>query len=111
MPEPIRPRAVLVGVQLPGVTNEEHQGSLEELARLVTTLGYEVVGRVTQRRNALDGAVVLGEGKLEELAAFAGGTGVAQPTRVRKAQKKDLHPGADHHEDDDPDDAAEDSPT
>ncbi|MEQ1506919.1 MAG: GTPase HflX [Myxococcota bacterium] len=111
MPEPIRPRAVLVGVQLPGVTAEEQQGSLDELARLVITLGYDVVGRVVQRRTSLDGSVVLGDGKLEELAAFTGGSGVVEATRKRKPQKKDLHtprlPGGDPSgrlDDDDDDD-------
>ena len=34
-----RPRAALVAVQLPGVTDEEHAASLAELGRLAKTLG------------------------------------------------------------------------
>lgn len=71
-----RPRAVLVGVQLPQVTDAEHEASLAELGRLVKTLGYDVAGTVSQRREALANATVLGDGKLKELASFTDGTGV-----------------------------------
>jgi len=71
-----RPRAVVLGVQLPGVTEAEHESSLRELERLAKTLGLDVVGRVTQKRSQLAPGAVLGEGKLHELAAFTGGTGV-----------------------------------
>lgn len=70
------PRAVLVGVQLPGVEDADHFASLTELARLAKTLGLEVVARISQRRTALAPAAVLGEGKLRELARYTGGTGV-----------------------------------
>ncbi len=70
------PRAILVGVQLPGVDDAAHAASLEELGRLVKTLGYEVVGTLSQRREALEGATVLGKGRLHDLAALTGGTGV-----------------------------------
>jgi GTP-binding protein HflX len=71
-----RPRAVLVGVQLPGIGEAELGSSLDELARLAKTLGLDVVARVTQRRDRLAPAAVIGEGKLKELAAFTGGSGV-----------------------------------
>jgi GTPase len=70
------PRAILVGIQLPGVDDIAHAASLQELGRLVKTLGYEVVGTLSQKRDELDGATVLGKGRLEELAAITGGTGV-----------------------------------
>jgi GTP-binding protein HflX len=38
------------------------------------TLGYEVVSTMSQKRDELDGATVLGKGRLEELAAITGGT-------------------------------------
>jgi GTPase len=69
-------RAVLVAVQLPGVTDEDHASDLEELGRLVRTLGFEVAGTVSQRRDALAAAAVLGEGKLKDLAAMTGGKGL-----------------------------------
>src|SRR6266446_3758523 len=71
-----RPRAVLVGVQLSGVSDAEQRSSLTELKRLCETLGFEVVGEVTQKRKGLGAATVLGEGKLAELAEWTGGTGI-----------------------------------
>jgi GTPase len=71
-----RPKAVLVSVQLSGVTDAEQQSSLKELKRLCQTLGFEVVGEVTQKRKGLGAATLLGKGKLVELAAWTGGSGV-----------------------------------
>src|SRR5438876_12386137 len=71
-----RPKAVLVGVQLPGVTDADQRSSLKELKRLCETLGFEVVGEMTQKRQGLGATTLLGEGKLAELAAWTGGTGV-----------------------------------
>jgi len=71
----VRPPAVVVAVQLPGTTDDELESSLAELERLATTLGLDVVGRVTQRRAKLASGIVLGEGKLAELATWTGGTG------------------------------------
>jgi GTP-binding protein HflX len=70
-----RKRAVLLGVQLPGVSDEEFASSLDELARLGKTLGFEIAGRLTQRRARLDAGAVVGEGKLRELAGWTGGRG------------------------------------
>lgn len=70
-----RLRAVLVGVHLPGMDHADYVASLAELARLVHTLGYEVVGEVTQRRQGLASGSVVGEGKLLELSAWTGGSG------------------------------------
>ena len=80
MQDPERERAVLVGIQLPQVSDEEHTGDLAELARLVRTLGFDVVATVTQRRDALAPAAVVGEGKLKDLAELTGGTGVVTAT-------------------------------
>ncbi len=74
--KPPIPLAVLVGIQTPEVTDVAHAASLEELGRLVKTLGYEVVGSVSQRREGTGAAALLGSGKLAELAAITGGTGV-----------------------------------
>lgn len=71
-----KPRAVLVGVQLPKISDDEHASSLAELARLAKTLGLNVVAEVSQKRTSLAVAAVLGEGKLKELARFTGGSGV-----------------------------------
>jgi GTPase len=76
-----------VGVQLPTVSDAEHAASLLELGRLVKTLGYEVAGSVSQRRDALSSGAVLGEGKLKELAHYTGGTGVV-PGYVKEPLSK-----------------------
>src|SRR6266566_6103438 len=86
-----RPKAVLVGVQLSGVTDAVQRSSLKELKRLCETLGFEVVGEVTQKRKGLGAATLLGAGKLVELAAWTGGTGVVPkgPPGKRKATEED----------------------
>lgn len=61
------PRALLVSVQLPDVPDDRHEDSLAELARLVRTLGLEVVGRETQRRPHFDASTYLGPGKVAEV--------------------------------------------
>src|ERR1700761_6672455 len=83
-----RPPAVVVAVQLPGVTDAELASSIAELERLATTLGLDVIGRVTQRRARLAPGVVLGEGKLVELAKWTGGTGVV-PTYQKPGSHRD----------------------
>ncbi|HMA50328.1 MAG TPA: GTPase HflX [Magnetospirillaceae bacterium] len=69
------PRAILVGVQLPAIDAPAHAASLEELGNLVKTLGIEVIGAVSQKREALDSRTVLGKGRIAELAAMADGEG------------------------------------
>ena len=110
-----RPRAVLVAVQLPGVDDEQLERDLEELVRLVTTLGLDVVGRVTQRRPRLRAGTVLGLGKLRELARFTGGSGQPGPriaSQERAAERRGESLGSESAEDDDwdeLDDEADDS--
>ncbi len=82
--------AVLVGIQLPGTTNSELESSLAELARLVTTLGYNVVGRVSQKRSSAKSFNVLGDGKLAELAEWTGGTGKVASVVIHKKSKAAL---------------------
>ncbi len=86
-------RAVLVGIQTPDVDDVAHEGSLAELARLVKTLGYEVAGTVSQRREGTGAASLLGSGKLAELAGLTGGTGVvasmATPPKSKARQRFD----------------------
>lgn len=62
-----REKIVLVGVLFPGVTPEELDHQLDELALLVDTAGADVVARVIQRRDSPDPATFLGSGKVEEL--------------------------------------------
>ncbi|MFC7543961.1 hypothetical protein ACFQU2_37170 [Siccirubricoccus deserti] len=73
-----------------------HQASLEELGRLVKTLGYEVAGTVSQRREGTGAGSLLGSGKLAELAALTGGTGVvssmAPPRSPRRGNGSKVAP-------------------
>jgi GTP-binding protein HflX len=94
-----RPTAVVVAVQLPDVTDAELASSMDELERLAKTMGLDPVGRLTQRRGGLATGVVLGEGKLVELAQWTGGTGVV-PAFVKPGRRKT-------DEDEAEDDAAE----
>lgn len=79
--------AILVGVQLPGVFDSEQSASLQELERLVTTLGYRVIGKMSQKRKSTRGAEILGPGKLAELARWTGGSGIVAPRVVHKKSK------------------------
>ncbi|ACI51987.1 GTP-binding proten HflX [Gluconacetobacter diazotrophicus PA1 5] len=89
--KPPIPLAVLVGIQTPDVDDIAHEASLAELGRLVKTLGYAVVGTVSQKREGTGAALLLGSGKLAELAALTGGTGVvtsmAPPPKSKARQR------------------------
>jgi len=61
------PGVLLVGIRTSEISEIEAKESLIELERLVTTLGYKVVGTESQRLPSTKGLTVLGEGKLEEL--------------------------------------------
>jgi len=87
---------VLVAVQLAGVTDADQRSSLTELKRLCETLGFDVVGEVTQKRKGLGAATLLGEGKLAELAGWTGGTGVVRkgpPGKKKAAEETESRAG------------------
>ena len=110
------PKALLVGVRLPGVSETEFEASLQELERLVKTLGYRVVARVTQTRSTLAPTAVLGEGKLVELAAITGGSGHAgvEVERVKdkaRIRREAIEAGETVATDDDDDDGESDAPS
>jgi len=89
--KPHHPRAVLIAVKLPGISDAEHASSLDELARLVSTLGYDVEARLVQARAKLASGAVIGEGKLLELGELTGGTGrvgSAAPKPKDKARQR-----------------------
>jgi GTPase len=88
--QPDKPRAVLVGVQLPDISDIDHAADLAELGRLVHTLGFEVVATVTQKRKGISSGAILGEGKLKELAKLTGGSGVTSSgAMMRKSKARD----------------------
>jgi len=62
-----REKIVLVGVLFPGVSPDQLEHQLDELALLVDTAGADVVARVIQRRDSPDPATFLGSGKVQEL--------------------------------------------
>lgn len=83
-------KAVLVGIQLPSMCEDEVNESLNELERLTNTMGAQVLGRLTQKRSSEKTATVLGEGKLRELAEWTGGAGVVGAGFVAKKHKAAL---------------------
>ena len=87
MSKPSQSNAVLVAIRTPRVTGEELESSLQELTRLVKTLGYHVVGQVTQKRSSDKYAAVLGQGKLAELALWTGGSGKIESAFERPKHK------------------------
>ncbi|AKT40660.1 GTPase HflX [Chondromyces crocatus] len=93
-----RPAAVLVSVQLPGIDHEQHAADLAELGRLVETLGYDVIATLSQRREALGAAAVLGRGKLRELAAYTGGEGELASSAPQRKDKARLRWEAEQRE-------------
>jgi GTPase len=62
-------KAIAAAVQLSSVSDAEFEASLSELHQLAKTLGYEIVGRATQKRAGFDKGGYFGTGKREELKA------------------------------------------
>ncbi|MHA2937116.1 GTPase HflX [Vibrio sp. RC27] len=72
--------ALLISIRTPQFKGDEAQESLAELARLVTTLGFKVVGSQSQKQNSTQGLNVLGVGKLAEIAHLTGNRGLIKDT-------------------------------
>jgi GTP-binding protein HflX len=62
-----REQIVIVGVTLPGHTDDDTEAGLDELELLVDTAGADVVARVMQRRDSPDHTWYIGKGKAQEL--------------------------------------------
>jgi len=62
-----REQIVVVGVTLPGHTDDDTEAGLDELQLLIDTAGADVVARVVQRRDSPDHTWYIGKGKAEEL--------------------------------------------
>lgn len=60
-----KPGVIIVGITLGDARKAER--SLDELERLADTAGLQVLDRVLQRRDKLDGRTCIGSGKLQEL--------------------------------------------
>ncbi|MEC6882584.1 GTPase HflX [Photobacterium sp. NCIMB 13483] len=68
-------RALLISIQTPQFKGDEAKASLAELARLVTTLGFKVVGTQSQKLSSTQRMNVLGSGKMAEIAHLTGNQG------------------------------------
>src|SRR5260221_3894037 len=69
-------RAIVAAVQRPSVSDAEFEASLVELRQLAKTLGFDVIGKLTQKRAGFDKAAYFGTGKREELLAMRKQDGV-----------------------------------
>jgi len=67
--------ALLISICTPDFKGDEATESLAELARLVTTLGFKVVGTQSQKQSSTKRVNVLGLGKLAEIAHLTGNKG------------------------------------
>jgi len=67
--------ALLISICTPDFKGDEATESLAELARLVTTLGFKVVGTQSQKQSSTKKVNVLGLGKLAEIAHITGNKG------------------------------------
>jgi len=70
--------ALLISICTPEFKGDEATESLAELARLVTTLGFKVVGTQSQKQSSTKKVNVLGLGKLAEIAHLTGNQGVVE---------------------------------
>lgn len=93
--ERLNEKGIIVAVQTKE-TDENFAYSLEELKQLVENTGVEVVGEVTQKREALDNRTLIGKGKLQELKSLVEELDAAvvifnqelSPSQVRNIQKE-----------------------
>ena len=65
-----REKAILVGVQLKGSSDEEFDYSMEELGELAAACDVEVVGTITQKLERINSSHYIGKGKIEELKSL-----------------------------------------
>ncbi|MEW6997165.1 GTPase HflX [Colwelliaceae bacterium BS250] len=73
--KPSLTNALLISICTPQFKGDEATESLAELARLVTTLGFKVVGTQSQKQTSTKRVNVLGLGKLAEIAHLTGNQG------------------------------------
>ena len=103
-----------MAVHLPDADDLEFRSSVEELERLVSTLGYRTVAKVTQVRGHLEAGAVLGEGKLLELGELTGGDGHIGSTAPQKKDKarikRQAAEAAEHGDDEEEEESDEEEP-
>jgi len=67
----ISEKAILVGIKISGIKDEELKYSLEELASLARSAGAVVCETITQNRYSPDVTTYIGKGKIDELKQIA----------------------------------------
>ena len=72
--EPLRERALLIGLERPGHDKWAVKDSLDELRELAESAGAEVLDLISQKRETPSAPTFIGTGKAEELAARCGET-------------------------------------
>ncbi len=85
-------KVILVGIDT-GSGDFDAESCLDELAELARTAGAEVLGRLIQKREAVNRASYLGKGKLEELKAYiemTGATGIICDDELSQTQIRNL---------------------
>jgi GTPase len=87
------PSAILLAVQLPGHSDHDVSVSLHELESLLKSLGIATLARVLQKRSETSSSLVLGAGKLEELAALIEAHGEGDQQRPLVVFDGELSPG------------------
>ncbi|MDI6732203.1 MAG: GTPase HflX [Candidatus Margulisbacteria bacterium] len=91
-------KAILAGVDLPSKNHIPIEESLAELARLASTAGAIVVGRIQQKRQKPDLTYYIGSGKLEEIKALMAGTSATMlifDSEILPAQERNLEEALD----------------
>jgi GTP-binding protein HflX len=56
----VRPATILIDVQLQKTPAEEHDASLQEVRQLIETLGWDIVGTLTQKLQSPTAASLIG---------------------------------------------------
>jgi len=92
--------ALLISICTPQFKGDEATESLAELARLVTTLGFKVVGTQSQKQSSTQKLNVLGLGKLAEIAHLTGNKGETEEDENLPAEIADETPFTDIPSDD-----------
>jgi len=87
-------RAIVAAVQLTSASDAEFEASLSELRQLAKTLGFEIAGTFTQKRDRFDQTAYFGTGKREELRSLAESADVIlvdheiSPSQARNLEKE-----------------------
>lgn len=72
----ITPQALILAVQTPDKSDEDMERSCSELKLLANTLDIQVRDQVFQKRSSATSKLIMGKGKLREVARLTGGPGV-----------------------------------